>query len=134
MHGHLKKDIEEFGPHAFWLFSYERMNGILGSYSKCIESQLMDRFLQDNTLLSVNLPKEFESNFKTCALFKEDEVSSPVIVLPSRSKRSVLLSFELDSVQKVLFKLRRSPFHQLKLIHAFESIQTLQCLRWSTVQ
>ena len=50
MHGHLKAVIEDFGPlHSFWLFAYERFNGILGSYpnnNKSIEPQLTKRFLQ----------------------------------------------------------------------------------------
>ena len=33
LHGHLKDVIEDYGPlHCFWLFSYERFNGILGNY------------------------------------------------------------------------------------------------------
>ena len=32
MHEHLKQVVEDFGPvYAFWLFAYERYNGILGS-------------------------------------------------------------------------------------------------------
>ena len=33
LHGHLRQCIEDYGPvYAFWCFSYERLNGILGSY------------------------------------------------------------------------------------------------------
>ena len=58
LHAHLKEAIEDFGPlHAFWLFSYERFNGVLGNYpnnNKSIEPQLMNRFCQDSILLSVD--------------------------------------------------------------------------------
>ena len=33
LHGHLKECLLDYGPfHAFWCFSFERFNGILGSY------------------------------------------------------------------------------------------------------
>ena len=33
LHGHLKECIMDFGPvYSFWLFSFERLNGVLGSY------------------------------------------------------------------------------------------------------
>lgn len=48
LHGHLKQCILDFGPiYSFWLFPYERLNGILGSYhTNChdISLQLMRRF------------------------------------------------------------------------------------------
>ena len=51
MHGHLKEAILDYGPmQEFWLFSFERYNGILGKQptnNKEIESQLMSRFLND---------------------------------------------------------------------------------------
>lgn len=47
---HLYDFILDFGPiYSFWLFSFERENGILGSYKtnkKSIEIQLMNRFLK----------------------------------------------------------------------------------------
>lgn len=33
LHGHLKKTIEDFSvPHAYWLFGFERFNGVFGKY------------------------------------------------------------------------------------------------------
>ena len=33
LHGHLKECILDFGPvYTFWLFSFERLNGVLGFY------------------------------------------------------------------------------------------------------
>ena len=35
LHGHIKECIEDFGPvYSFWCFSFERLNGILGSYQR----------------------------------------------------------------------------------------------------
>ena len=49
MHGHLISSLLNYGPvYSFWLFSYERYNGILGNFPtnrKSIEVQLMRRFL-----------------------------------------------------------------------------------------
>ena len=51
MHMHILNCILDYGPvYAFWLFSFERYNGILGSYktnNRSIEVQLMRHFVQD---------------------------------------------------------------------------------------
>ena len=52
MHCHLASSVREFGPiHNFWLFAFERYNGILGGQptnNRSIELQLMRRFHKDN--------------------------------------------------------------------------------------
>ena len=52
MHCHLISCIRDFGPmRAFWLFPFERFNGILGNQptnNRSIEIQLMNRFYKDN--------------------------------------------------------------------------------------
>ena len=52
LHGHLQDCIFDYGPvYSFWLFSFERENGILGSYKtnkKNIEVQLMKRCLKES--------------------------------------------------------------------------------------
>lgn len=52
LHGHLTSCIEDYGPMScFWLFAFERFNGILGnepSNNRAIEVQLMSRFMKDN--------------------------------------------------------------------------------------
>lgn len=57
MHCHLAECIRDFGPiHAFWLFSFERYNGLLGSQptnNRSIEMQLIRRFLKDNLHLQL---------------------------------------------------------------------------------
>lgn len=67
LHGHLASCVNDFGPvYAFWLFSFERLNGILGSYhtnNHYISVQLMRRFL-DYRLFGVhNWPQEFHSEY-----------------------------------------------------------------------
>ena len=67
MHCHLKSVILDFGPvYAFWLFSFERFNGILGnqpSNNRSIEIQLMKRFQHDNIAYVLCPPEEFSDEF-----------------------------------------------------------------------
>lgn len=57
MHGHLISCIRDYGPlHAFWLFSFEQFNGLLGAQPNnnwSIKIQLMWRFLRDNDHLQL---------------------------------------------------------------------------------
>ena len=52
MHLHLTDCLHDFGPlHGFWLYSFERYNGLLGNQptnNRSIELQLKKRFLRDN--------------------------------------------------------------------------------------
>ena len=55
LHAHLTDCVNDFGPmSSFWLFSFERFNGILGdepTNNRSIEIQLITRFLKDNSHL-----------------------------------------------------------------------------------
>ena len=52
MHGHLTECIKDYGPlSSFWLFSFERFNGLLGylpTNNRLIETQVKQRFVHDN--------------------------------------------------------------------------------------
>ena len=69
VHDHLYDCVLYFGPvYSFWLFSFERENGILGSYKtnkKNIEVQLMKRFLKESFVREedINMDKHFQSVF-----------------------------------------------------------------------
>ena len=56
LHLHLKDCLLDYGPaHSFWCFSFERYNGLLGSYhtnQKNIEIQIMRKFIGSQMLLS----------------------------------------------------------------------------------
>ena len=47
LHGHLKEVLLDYGPaHEFWLFSFERYNGLLGKQptnNRAVEAQLLER-------------------------------------------------------------------------------------------
>ena len=66
LHCHLKQCLHDYGPiHNFWLFSYERYNGILEHFPSNKRSLEMQRFLQKCSLFTSFqfLPNEFESDF-----------------------------------------------------------------------
>lgn len=67
LHGHVKECIRDFGPvYAFWLFSFERLNGVLGSYhTNChdISLQLMRRFIVNHEYGVSNWPEEYRDEF-----------------------------------------------------------------------
>ena len=68
MHIHLADCILDYGPvYSFWLFSFERYNGILGKYytnNKSIEVQIMRKFLRDQNLRDFEFPEEYKAQFQ----------------------------------------------------------------------
>ena len=76
LHCHLKESLFDYGPiHNFWLFSYERYNGILEHFpsnNRSLEIHLMTRFMQECSLYSNYhlLPSKFSSDFD--GIFQED--------------------------------------------------------------
>ena len=67
LHGHLASFIRDFGPvYSYWLFPYERLNGILGSYhsnSHNISAQLMTRFLDHDLYSTYKWPEGMLDTF-----------------------------------------------------------------------
>ena len=67
LHCHIKECMEDYGTvYGFWCFSYERYNGILGSFptnKKCITSQIMRRFIYESQSRSMTLPTDLSSFF-----------------------------------------------------------------------
>ena len=62
---HFKDVLMNYSPvHGFWLFSFESYNGIFEKQpnnNKNIEVQLMRRFLNDSSVISLNLPQLFSN-------------------------------------------------------------------------
>lgn len=90
MHCHLKACIEDYGPsHVFWLYAFERYNGILGSMpnnNKSIETQLMRRFLEENQILSVQKPDEYSDQF--VPILPTSTNSGSLLVAPSPAQHA----------------------------------------------
>ena len=59
LHLHLKDCLLDYGPaHGFWCYSFERYNGLLGSYhtnKKAIEEQIMRKFVSNQHLRKCNV-------------------------------------------------------------------------------
>lgn len=72
MHCHMRDILLDYGPvYSFWCFLYEHYNGILGKQpnnNKEIEPQLMQRFLADNFVFSLESPTSFQQDFDTVCL------------------------------------------------------------------
>ncbi|XP_066934952.1 uncharacterized protein [Clytia hemisphaerica] len=67
LHGHLQECVLDFGPiYSFWLFSFERYNGLLGNAptnKREVEPQIMRRFLRDGSVLNLEKPEMFNEEF-----------------------------------------------------------------------
>ena len=73
LHCHLKESLYDYGPiHNFWLFSFERYNGILEHFPSNKRSLEIQRFTQECFIHSKyhSLPTEYSDDFR--AIFLED--------------------------------------------------------------
>lgn len=112
LHGHLLDCLFDFGPiYSFWLFSFERENGILGSYPtnrKSIETQIMKKYLKESWAREKQ--SDFDDDF--LCLFND------------------LTKFHSDSVRGTLHQQLKSTQHTSNVEKA--SIQiNLQSVDWS---
>lgn len=73
---HVCSCVFDFGPsHSFWLFSFERFNGILGKLpnnNRSVEVQMMRRFQSDIQATSFPCPDMFQDNFQHLLPYKSD--------------------------------------------------------------
>ncbi|XP_061190105.1 uncharacterized protein LOC133197961 [Saccostrea echinata] len=67
LHAHLDKCLYDFGPvYAFWLFSFERENGILGAFptnNRFVELQLMRKFLKTVHVVDIDCKENIGQDF-----------------------------------------------------------------------
>ena len=65
---HLADCVLDYGPvYGFWLFSFERYNGILGKYpinNKSVELQMMRNFTRDQDLGDLQFPPEYQEQME----------------------------------------------------------------------
>ena len=115
---HLKECILDYGPlNHFWLFAFERFNGILGQLPKnnrSVEVQIMKRFLSDCDVMRVPVPKELKKEFFKYTCFEKDLVGtlgadlSPNVdhqidvSLPNYYTRCVFDSSEIEDLSTLL--------------------------------
>ena len=119
LHCHLKDIILDYGPvQEFWLFSFERYNGILGNQptnNRAIEEQLMKWFIRDNVVNSFEFPDQFNAQFSSCAPTKKfigsvgDTLLTYMdIVLPNRYTRDGFDSETKTVVEALIQKVTRT--------------------------
>lgn len=84
MHLHLKECLLDYGPpHAFWCFSFERFNGMLGKFptnQKSIEAQLMKKCLTLQEPQCETFPTEGEA-FRAILSIKASSISGSLLFL-----------------------------------------------------
>ena len=123
LHVHLKEELLNYGPvYEFWLFSFERFNGILGNQptnNRLPEPQLMQRFVDDNSAYALQFPEEFKEDFSPLCMTETRLTGSvsdtladfsdvSTYTLPSRSKYSTLPEQDRDYLKTLFSKLNPS--------------------------
>lgn len=68
LYSHLVDSVLDYGPvYSFWLFSFERYNGILGEFGtnqRAVEIQVMRKFTSSQYMNDLHWPVAFQSVFK----------------------------------------------------------------------
>ena len=104
---HLRECILDYGPlNHFWLFAFERFNGILGQLpnnNKSIETQMMKHFIADTEIFRVPIPTEFKDDFE----WLYDQMRSIVVGTPGYTK---YFSFFLEYRILIFFRTVYNPF------------------------
>ena len=125
LHCHIAECVKDFGPiYGFWLFSFERYNGILGSYptnKRNTAQQIMRRFLREVDDFHLELPDMYKEHFhkilplhRNASLLHEQQLlHTPAscsdiqsVVFPSISTYTSLSSIDynyLKAVYSILF-------------------------------
>ena len=124
LHLHLKDCVLDYGPsHAFWCFSFERYNGLLGSFhtnKRSIEQQIMRKFvnaqhlrsegnLADAQLLSL-LPSSQQTAKPTLTTVSINDTDTLQILRLSSSPLPSVQSFENRGIASLLPPLREDVF------------------------
>ena len=114
---HLRECVLDYGPlNHFWLFAFERFNGVLGQLpnnNRSIETQMMQRFISDTQIMRIPLPSEYQDDFKPLLSFQKkfvgtvgsEEVNVDDLQVPHGAKVSVFNYSEVDEVKRVILSL-----------------------------
>lgn len=146
LHAHLAECIQDYGPmSSFWLFSFERFNGILGdepTNNRSIELQLLNRFVQDNShiqlLSSVPSNDDITKEFSKVVLDKAYSFSSTKhldvdslagvpqeieFIAPSKYIISSFTEIEMEFVAKIYHEaFSTNEYHSLVLATSFKKM------------
>lgn len=123
MHCHLVSCIKNFGPfHSFWLFPFERYNGILGDQpnnNRSVELQFMRRFQRDNNHLQMidqaktwpNADRFLELIPSSSSLTSDHTISPNSDKTTTPGRKSILCTLS-EEMQIVLRKLYSILYHE----------------------
>ena len=102
LHGHIRECVEDYGPvQGFWLFSFERFNGMLArqpNNKKSIEVQLMRRFTRNLALMHQDLPSEYRLTFEPVYPLTNASIDSADSKRPTSVLHSLSHYFQMTSV------------------------------------
>lgn len=107
LHAHIADCMLDYGPvHSFWLYSFERYNGYLGTLpnnNRSIELQLMRRFNRNAMISEIDYPEYFKEELLPVfeSLTQEKETNSRYL---SDSKKMDFISMSLPSCIRSLQK------------------------------
>ena len=100
LHTHLADCILDYGPvHSFWLFGFERYNGILGNYqnnNKSVEIQIFRKFLRDQFLDDLSVPATYREDFEPIFNRTEFRIAEPENQVESKFVLALLKLCEGD--------------------------------------
>ena len=122
LHAHLMDCILDFGPvYSFWLFSFERLNGVLGSYhtnGHDISLQIMRKFTSSTYHCIQNWPEEYRNHLYP--FLKKHQYCQGS--LETASVQQVLEDFQFEDVKplppvhEMAWELhQKDPLHELLL-------------------
>ncbi len=139
LHCHLASCIREFGPmHSYWLFPFERYNGLLGNQptnNRSIELQLMRRFQRDNLHLQlINQARQWPDSDIFLGLVAESDVNKNNTtdnVPCSKYTRSCLTQEEVAVLQAVYCKLYPQHSHNPSLISLSCTVKKFTYVIWN---
>lgn len=134
LHWHLAECIQDYGPiYGFWLFPFERYNGILGNFptnKRSTAEQLMKPFIYEMEYMQLPMPDLFKEHFQSLILSTQDpnQLSQQkipgdqflqCISFPTVSKYSALETSDLLKLQEVyshIYSLEESNSSQPKCV------------------
>ena len=124
---HLRECILDYGPlHSFWVYSFERYNGVLGQLpnnNRSIETQMMNRFLRDKASMSLLMPSEFRQDFESVLPFERKQVGSLAVSTSESLNQPSDLQWTLDSLPKIEF-----PGHYKRCTLTVSEVDSLKVL------
>ena len=120
LHTHIIECIIDYGPmYSFWLYSFERMNGVLGSVNtnqRSVEIQLMRKMTQCQTIAIFERPELYSEIFGQA--FEYDETDKTI---KNHNAGEVLQLLALSSEQPSDYKAWFEPF-DLKFIGSRQNV------------